>query len=135
MSRPPKLISLRDISDRLHKDVSYIRKEVDSLKLNTIMVQRKEDGKVISAITLRDYAKLLKSKNSLYSKPLSKSDVTLSDVADAIKVNPSYALRLIKKYKLNCYYRKVEGARSINCISSSDLEVLKKKTGRPLHQV
>ena len=130
-----RLITLRDLAKKLNKDVSFIRKSAEALKLNMQQVQRKDDGKIVGAITLQDCAKLLKAKSTLSSRPLGKSDVTLSDVADAVRVDTSYALRLIKKYNLKLFYRKVKGTRSVNCISKTDLSILKKKTGRPFRQV
>jgi hypothetical protein len=134
MPRTPKLITIRDLAKRLNKDVSFIRKTAEELKLKMPQVQRKKDGKIVGAITLKDCARLLKAKATLDSKPIGKSDVSLTDVADAIKVDISYALRLIKKHNLNLYYRKAKGTRSVNCISFSSLSVLKKKTGRPFRQ-
>ena len=130
-----KLISLPQIYEKLNKDQAYISRLMKENKIKTILARRK-NGKLCKAISLEDWAKLLKDKPSLNSKPLTKKDVTLLEAAKILNMDQSNLRKMIVNLNIPIKYRSTGKARVLNCITKKQFkkvqEIVGQKTDLPI---
>ena len=122
-------LSIRELADLLHKDPSYVGKIVKGSGLD--LVAAIHGGKSCKALSSKDVAKLKKQHPDLAVPPVTDKDITIDEMAKALKLDKSGLLKTLKRngFKLEKRIKK-DGGRPTNTMSRAEFEKYSKKSTR-----
>jgi hypothetical protein len=121
-------ISIPTLCDLYKKDPSQLRKMIDKLGINKIVVKRPEDNKVVTAITDEDHQRLVDTYPNLTADKATKQDVSISEACKLLGYKEdqisNFTRACSNSWGIEIYEKKFNG-RTQKCISKKDFNKAK----------
>lgn len=119
-----KLKAVSTMADDLGVDLSYLAKVVRESKVKTTRCRK--NGHSVRALTLEQWASLMKEKPTLQAQDLGKNEITVVEAAEKMDMDVSNLRKTIKRLNLEAPLRRA-GGRATPAISKAVFATLKKR--------
>jgi hypothetical protein len=121
-----KLITVPEIAEKHGKDQSYVNKLVKKEGYPVVKAKRGSDGKVVNAINLSDYDKMLADYPHFTAKEVGMNDVPVLEVSKLMGVDPKTVRTIAKSLGIEYKEKKIDG-RSRKVVTKSEANRIQKE--------